>query len=575
MKAVTLAIYGAGGSGAISAGEILLRAAARHGLFGLLRKTFSPQIRGGESAVVLRLGTAPVRAFEGTIDVLVVLDWKGFERFADDLPVSDRTLVLQAPGAGAAPPAAANARAVETPDFGAEDELLPNVAFLAWLGCALGFRAEAVDTVVHQRLGRLVEARGAAVRQSLAAGQGLPPLPALGERLGDLAVAAEPGERWMASGNQMAALGALDAGVRVVAAYPITPASDLLEFLARHLPGRGGHLIQAEDELAAVHMVLGAGFGGVPAFTATSGPGLALMAEAMGLAVASETPAVIVDVMRGGPSTGIPTRSEQGDLDIALHGLHGDAPHVVLACADIPDCHRTVAWAVALAMHLQTLVVVLSDQFLGHSIQVFDVPREPLPPVALVGARDQPRDAYRRYADTPDGISPMAVPGEPGHAFTADGLEHREDAIPSSSAADHRAQLAKRRRKLEGHDFGDRWADLAGTPDGRTLVVCCGSVSSAALEARERLGDRDGEGSIAVLTLRLLAPLRVEALDALFRRAARILVVEQNHEGQLRRHLNGALPGHRLEGLAVPGPTLITPGHVVAAVRCQEVEACP
>jgi 2-oxoglutarate ferredoxin oxidoreductase subunit alpha len=256
---------------------------------------------------------------------------------------------------------------------------------------------------------------------------------------------ARPEPRWSITGNEAAGLGALRAGVRFVAAYPITPASEMLEWLAPRLERLGGALLQAEDELASVNMIIGSAFGGVPALTATSGPGLSLMLEGIGLAVASETPIVVVDVMRGGPSTGIPTKSEQSDLNTALYGLHGDAPHLVLAALDIPDCAFTTALATRLAWRLQTAAIVLSDQSLGQSRMVcepFDDPENGAPATYL-HAHEQALP-YCRYADTADGISPMSVPGEPCLAYTADGLEHNEGAAPSSSAGDHLTQLDKR-----------------------------------------------------------------------------------------------------------------------------------
>ena len=154
-------------------------------------------------------------------------------------------------------------------------------------------------------------------------------------------------------------MGALRGGIRFAAASPITPATELLEWLAPRLKTLGGGLLQAEDELASINMIIGGSFGGVPSLTATSGPGLSLMLEAMGLAVAAEVPATVVNVMRGGPSTGCPTKSEQTDLNVALYGLHGDAPHLVLGALDHADCILTTEWAVRLAEALQTLAVVL------------------------------------------------------------------------------------------------------------------------------------------------------------------------------------------------------------------------
>ena len=215
----------------------------------------------------------------------------------------------------------------------------------------------------------------------------------------------------------------------------------------------GGSLLQAEDELASVNMIIGASYGGVPSLTATAGPGLSLMTEAIGLAVAAEVPIVVVDVMRGGPSTGIPAKSEQSDLSFAVSGLHGDAPRLVLAPNSIADCVATTQWAVHLAEALQAPAIVLSDQFMGQSRAIIDAPQESaLVAHRLTAAPNTPD--YKRYRNTESGVSPMAIPGTPGNVYTADGLEHSESGVPSSQAGDHKLQLDKRERKLALYDYG-------------------------------------------------------------------------------------------------------------------------
>jgi 2-oxoglutarate ferredoxin oxidoreductase subunit alpha len=209
------------------------------------------------------------------------------------------------------------------------------------------------------------------------------------------------------------------------------------------------------------------------------------MIEALGLAVAAEIPLVVVDVMRVGPSTGIPTKSEQGDLNIALHGLHGDAPHLVLAPNSVADCLRTTQWAVQLAEALQAPAIVLSDQFLGQARAVVDRPADlDAAPSRELAAADAP--GYRRYALTASGVSPMAIPGTAGVAYTADGLEHGERGSPSSQATDHFAQLDKRRRKLDDWDYGDHWADLEGDPAAPLAIVTFGSCTGPVREALAR-----------------------------------------------------------------------------------------
>lgn len=216
---------------------------------------------------------------------------------------------------------------------------------------------------------RVLSASRAALQAGLEAVPSLPPTARLAAPRKDDA------SRWAISGNQATSLGALRGGVRFVAAYPITPATEILESLAPALDEVGGVLVQVEDELAAVNQIIVLPYGGVPALTATSGPGFSLMTESLGLAVASETP-IVVDVMRGGPSTGIPAKSEQSDLNIALHGLHGDAPHLVLAPNSVSDCLFTTQWAVHLAESLQTVAIVLSDQALGQARAIIDRPAD-------------------------------------------------------------------------------------------------------------------------------------------------------------------------------------------------------
>ncbi|MCG8669233.1 MAG: hypothetical protein MI867_07440, partial [Pseudomonadales bacterium] len=372
--------------------------------------------------------------------------------------------------------------------------------------------------------------------------------------------------RWIATGNQLAGLGALEAGVKFVAAYPITPASDCLEWIANNIETVDGHLVQAEDELAAVNMIVGAGFAGVPSMTATSGPGLSLMSEAMGLAVASETPTVILNVMRGGPSTGIPTKSEQSDLNLALYGMHGDAPHIVVSALSVEDCFATMAWAVSLATDLQTLVIVLSDQFIGQSMQVIDtLPEAPYKADLQNQVHDAP-EGYARYLDTDSGVSPMAIPGAVGGMYTADGLEHSEGAIPSPKMSEHQKQLDKRLRKLEQYDFGSFGIESEG--DSEHVVLCWGSLHGSAMEAQQLL--REKGVAMRVVSLRQLAPLPIEPLTELMTKAATVLVVEQNHQGQFGHYLRAqGIPGDTFSTLAQAGPTLITPQQIAKAVEQQ------
>jgi 2-oxoglutarate ferredoxin oxidoreductase subunit alpha len=362
--------------------------------------------------------------------------------------------------------------------------------------------------------------------------------------------------RWLITGNEAAGYGALRGGVRFVAAYPITPATELLEWLAPALAKVGGTLVQAEDELASINMALGASYGGVPALTATSGPGLALMIESLGLGVAAEVPVVVVDVMRTGPSTGIATKTEQADLNLALYGLHGDAPHVVVAPNSLADCVAATEWAVGLAESLQVPALVLSDQYFGQARAVVDIPT--LQDKKSERATAKSGEPYKRYALTESGVSPMAIPGTPGTVYTADGLEHNEKGTPSSQAHDHLAQMDKRARKISRLDPGDAWASIEG--EGETAVITFGSCTGP---AREALRDK----KVKLVSLRLLSPAQPERLKRALEGVKRVLVVEQNHGGQFLRYLRAEydLPGE-VKSLRRPGPLPFRPAEILEAL---------
>jgi 2-oxoglutarate ferredoxin oxidoreductase subunit alpha len=560
---LSVAITGAGGSGAVTAGLILLDAAAKAGLYGLMTRSAGPQIRGGESASLLRLADAPVGCIGDRFGLLLGLDWRNAGRFAQEIPLDAASLILGDPASGPVPEAfltnGAQGRELALAGVAARVEGgRVNMVAVGVAGAFLGLPRDALAAAVHAVLGDkregLIEAAVECVGRGFELAADLPACPG--------PVAADAPVRWNISGNEACGLGALRGGVRFVAAYPITPASDMLEWLSPRLERLGGSLVQAEDELASINMIIGASFGGVPAMTATSGPGLSLMQEGLGLAVASETPVVVIDVTRGGPSTGIPTKAEQSDLNSALYGMHGETPHLVLAPLDVRDCVFTTQWAVRLAERLQTAAIVLSDQSLGQARAVTD------PPLAFERAlarptEPAPRQGYRRYAQTADGVSPMALPGSPLGMYTADGLAHDESGMPSSQAEDQLAQLHKRRRKLEDFDYGPDWAVIRG--DGELCLIAWGSASAVVFEAAARLSV---EGlALRVIALRLLAPLPVAALREALDGVREAWIVEQNESGQLYHYLQAhdALPAIS-RSFCRAGPVPLRPGEILAAV---------
>ena len=567
-QTVSLVIAGSGGAGVVTAGSLLLEAAARAGWYAYMTRSSGPQIRGGEAAVMIRLGTEPVSSHDDRFHFLVAIDWQNVGRFAAEIPLSADSLLIGDPGEGQAPDALARmgAQRVDLSMKAIAKAIpggRPNMVAFGAIAAMIGLSDEVVLGVLRDTLKRkgeeAIAASIAAFRAGAEVGAGFPAVP----QLAPTQVAA--GERWSITGNEATGMGALRGGVRFVAAYPITPATEVLEWLAPALPKVGGVLVQAEDELASINQIIGGSYGGVPSLTATSGPGLALMTESLGLAVAAEVPIVVVDVMRVGPSTGIATKSEQSDLNIAVYGLHGDAPHLVLAPTSVADCLFTTQWAVHLAESMQAPAIVLSDQAMGQARAV--IPRSA--EIAFMGQREKPvalaagaEVEYRRYANTPSGVSPMAVPGMAGYAYTADGLEHNETGTPSSQAADHRAQMDKRLRKLTGFNYGEHWADISGDEDAEVAIVTWGSSTGPAREAVERL--RDAGHAVRLVAVRLISPVQPEKLARALAGVQRVLVVEQSHSGQFHRYLRAQydLPG-KVKALHHPGPLPVRPGDIV------------
>ncbi|MGB0713832.1 MAG: 2-oxoacid:acceptor oxidoreductase subunit alpha, partial [Gammaproteobacteria bacterium] len=512
-----------------------------------------------------RIASRPVQGLGDRFDVLAAIDWMNVQRFLPEMPLDGKSLVIYDPGAGEVPEAVAATGARAVPIAfkelaGQHSGGRTNMVALGVLAQLTGLPLTPLEGILRDLLGRkgeeVIESSLACFEsgRSVAEGLSLPSFEVLSE---------SPGQRWFLSGNEAAALGALQGGIRFVAAYPITPASDLLEWMTPRLEALGGCLVQAEDELASINMAIGASYGGVPSLTATSGPGLSLMSEGLGLAIASETPVVVVNVMRGGPSTGIPTKSEQSDLDIALHGMHGDAPHVVLAPSSMDDCVLTTRWAARLAESLQTAVIVLTDQAMGQARAILD----PLPSFECAGDRavvEPGDDLYQRYAETDSGVSPVALPGARGGAHTADGLEHEPSGKPSTVARDHKAQLDKRERKLTGYDYGWRWGRVEG--EGDMGIITWGSSALAVSEARDTL-ERQG-ARVKLIVPRLLSPLPLVELRSVLSGVERLLVVEQSHSRQFLRHLRAHLDlPDEVRVLAEPGPLPLRPARILEEIE--------
>jgi 2-oxoglutarate/2-oxoacid ferredoxin oxidoreductase subunit alpha len=370
---------------------------------------------------------------------------------------------------------------------------------------------------------------------------------------------AKHGELVMMSGNGAIAKGCMDAGLDTFFGYPITPATTIMERLAVDLPKQGKRMLQTEDEISAISAAIGAGYTGVRAATATSGPGFALMSEMMGLGTMAEVPVVIFVSQRGGPSTGMPTKTEQSDLNIAVFGAAGDGQRIVLAPTNVEGCYKCAGKAFEIAERYQTPVVVLLDLYLSNRYEAVALPaKNPFAancskPVGKLG-KNQP---YHRYALTRDFISPRAVPGDKGRRHAVTGLEHDENGRPNDHA--HEAMSQKRHEKLHsvvrhpGITMSKRFGDK-GKVD--VAIIGWGSTFGEILEAM--IIARDEGIRCAAMKVVLLSPLPMEPINALLADAPEVLVPELNFEGQFANLLTGTT-GRAVTRLnRVPG----TPMHV-------------
>lgn len=339
------------------------------------------------------------------------------------------------------------------------------------------------------------------------------------------------GHQVVMNGNEALAYGLIAAGVRFGAGYPITPWSDIMELLRRELPKYGGTFVQTEDEIAAISMALGASYAGRVAVTGSSGPGISLKTEALGWASMAEMPVVIVDVQRGGPSTGMPTNVEQSDLNIACFGGHGDSPRVVLAPANVEDCFYTAIEAVNIARKYSTPVIILTDQGIATRIEAFLEPDlqkicQDISPDLTPVADHKPYDL-----SAADGVTRHLAPGTrvgSGKYPVVTGLEHDELGHPTGSPKLHMQMTAKRRNKLKRLATELPTPKTIGPNEGQILLVGWGSSLGPISEAVSRA--RGNGEAISGLHITHINPLP-NGLEEIFKGFHHVVVVELNDEG--------------------------------------------
>ncbi len=547
----TVAVVGSGGDGAVTCGEMLTHAAAGEGLYCFMSKSFGPQIRGGESFSQIRMSEDMVLSQGDRVDALVVFSWPDFLRFKDEIELKPGAIVIHdetknkdfpdgLPINEFLEPRIIHVPFTDLAEEAAGNSLAKNMVMLGAISEFFNLPVEGLKQSIAKKYkkksAKIVESNCAAVeagRKYVRDNHEVESMPRLSYEKSDT--------KMVMNGNEAVAYGALYAGCRFFAGYPITPSSEIMEWLSRELPRFGGVEVQTEDEMAAINMVIGASFAGAKAMTCTSGPGLSLMQEAIGLAAIAEIPCVIIDVQRVGPSTGIPTKSEQSDLLAALHGSHGDVSKVVLAAADVEDCFDVTCLAFYISEKYQVPVIVLSDQFIGQRMEA--VPRIDLSKrksFERIKPSIQEGEKYERFKIDNGGVSPMAVPGMEHCEYLASGIEHTESGSPTSAHSIHEMMNKKRFHKLDDIREDLTFVRRYGPEDAEVGVIGWGSSKGAIKEAilrAEKLGMK-----VAGLVPQIIHPIPYDKIDEFMKPLRRILVVEVSYAGQFYNYLKSYYP---------------------------------
>ena len=532
-------VGGQQGEGIESTGEVFSIALNRLGYYLYGYRHFSSRIKGGHTNNKIRVSTTQVRAISDELDILVAFDQETIDVNFHEL--RDGGIVLADTKFNPTVPENEGVTLYSVPFSEIATELgtslMKNMVAIGATSAILDIDATQYREVVQEIYGRKGEQIVAKNMQAIETGAKY-----LREELEynreDLYLERADGKKRMFMiGNDAIALGAIAGGSRFMAAYPITPASEIMEYLIKKLPKFGGAVIQTEDEIAACTMAIGANYAGARTFTASAGPGLSLMMEAIGLSGMTEQPLVIIDTQRGGPSTGLPTKQEQSDLMAMIYGTHGEIPKVVMAPSTVQEAFYDTIEAFNIAEEYQVPVILLTDLQLSLGKQTV----EPLEYNKIEIRRgklmsdDLPevenKSYFKRYEVTEDGVSPRVIPGMKHGIHHVTGVEHDETGKPSESAGNRVDQMDKRLRKLNNLQFNNPVHKNVSHENPDVLLVGYISTRGTIEEAMTRL-EEDGI-KVNHAQIRLIHPFPTEEMLPLVEAAKKVIVVENNATGQL------------------------------------------
>lgn len=542
IKQLSWKVGGQQGEGIESTGEIFSTALSRQGYFLYGYRHFSSRIKGGHTNNKIRVSIEPMNSISDDLDILVAFDQETIDLNHHEL--SSKGVIIGDSKFSPKLPEGCNARLYSVPFTEIATELgtslMKNMVAVGATSALLGLKSEVFQSVVDQIFAR----KGASVveKNMQAIVKGMEYFTNEAEGLtGDFQLEKADGQKRMYMiGNDAIALGAVAGGARFMPAYPITPASEIMEYLIKKLPEFGGTVIQTEDEIAACTMAIGANYAGVRSLTASAGPGLSLMMEAIGLSGITETPLVVVDTQRGGPSTGLPTKQEQSDLFAMIYGTHGEIPKVVIAPSTVEEAFYDTIEAFNIAEEYQVPVILLSDLALSlgkQSVEPLDFSKVEIRRGKLDLNTELPElekgQYFKRYEVTEDGVSPRVLPGMKNGIFHVTGVEHNEQGKPSEAPENREAQMDKRMRKLNNltEVFPDPVYKDERHEEADLLVLGFNSTRGTIQEVLPRLeadGLKVNHGQI-----RLLHPFPADEVQEMVKKAKKVVVVENNATGQL------------------------------------------
>jgi 2-oxoglutarate ferredoxin oxidoreductase subunit alpha len=572
---LTIGMAGSGGDGVVSAGDSLITALALEGYYGIVAKSFGSQIRGGESSFRLRVSTEEALNIGGTLDIAVALNWEDFLRFGSELPVDATSTVIYDEKTGVAPdkvplavqPAEALAVPIEAmAKEHAGTEKAKNTIVLGLMAGWCGLARESIVSGLRKRFAKKGPELVAANERAFEAGIAFAEAHPLHRSL-VMAPPVQKHPKLLTDGNEIVGAAAIFAGCEFFAGYPITPSTEVMQFMTREIWKYGGAVVQFEDEIASVGACVGASFAGKKVMTVSSGPGMSLKSEILGLATIAELPLVAVDVQRGGPSTGLPTKGEQSDVYQAIFSAHGDVLRPVLAARSVRDLFRVTVEAFNIAEQFQTPVILLSDGELGQRKETFDpIDTSQFHLVERRRPSDKELEHYVRFRLTESGISPLSQPGMKGGNYLASGIEHNEAGAPTAKGEVHAKMNEKRFKKLLPLKTRRDLFYVEGDADAPIGVVSWGSVAGVALEALRTARKAGVRAKLLVPTL--IYPVPEDIYQDFFASVERGFVLEQSHQGQLYRVLRMFVDVPRgVTSMARSGSNPFLPGEVAFKLR--------